>query len=288
MTEIKLGHQPGSQTDNALGGKGSKRVTEIKLSHCPGAPCSWSMEGSGPGKTPAGLDRYLLAPHERPAILVSYFYLSDDFLACFDNAYRGFRSWSLDSGAFSAKNSGKDIDLDEYIAACKRLNADQVRRPSEIFALDVIGDYAASEANTKKMWAAGVEAIPAFHHGEPWDVLVGLCRDYPKVAIGGIVGLRPDAKERFIAECFSRVWPKRLHGFGVCHERILMKFPFHSVDATNWEIAPCKFGAWKSLTGTKRASWRGSSQNLKREVLYYVELEKRVTAKWGAVLAAVR
>jgi hypothetical protein len=128
------------------------------------------------------------------------------------------------------------------------------------------------------MWAAGVEAIPTFHQGSPWDVLVGLCRDYPKVAIGGVALKRTKFKEDFAADCFRRVWPHRLHGFGYGAARYLRKFPFHSVDATNWELGPCKFGRWHSFG---IMSVRGSDQNLRTEVEYFLGVEREAQSRWA-------
>ena len=53
---------------------------------------------------------------------------------------------------------------------------------------------------------------------------------------------------------------------------MMMKFPFHAVDATNWEIGPCKFGRWQSFGNL---SVRGSKQNLRAEVEWHLKLEQR-------------
>jgi hypothetical protein len=184
----------------------------------------------------------------------------------------------MDSGAFSAHNSGVEIKLQDYIECCKRLIVEDVTL-TEVFALDVIGDWKASLKNAKEMWRQGVPAIPCFHFGEPWDVLVGLAKDYPKIAIGGCVGKRGLGKNEFAGQCFARVWPKAVHGFGFGSEKSVMMFPWHSVDATNWELAPCKFGHWKAFDG-QRVSVRGSSQNLKLEVQWYLELEQKARNRW--------
>lgn len=214
----------------------------------------------------------------RPALLVSYYYL-EGFL---DNKHRyHYRDWVMDSGAFSAHNSGVDINLEDYIAKCKELKgADPTL--TEIFALDVIGCWKGTKKNTERMWKKGIEAIPCFHYGEPWDVLLGYCKDYPKVAIGGCVGRRD--KDKFAAQCFTRVWPKKLHGFGFGSEKSILLLPWHSVDATNWEIGPCKYGSWRAF-GRQRVSVRGSKQNLRAEVEWYLELERRARERWKKEMA---
>lgn len=212
-------------------------------------------------------------PEDLPALLVSYFYY-EQFKQ--NRPKYHFRDWVMDSGAFSAHNSGAVIDLKAYIDCCKELMATDPQL-TEVFALDVIGDWKGTLKNTEKMWKAGVPAIPCFHYGEPWDVLLGYAKDYPKIALGGCVGRRD--KDKFAQQCFARVWPKKIHGFGFGAERSLMLLPWHSVDATNWEIGPCKFGRWASF-GNASISVRGSQQNLRAEVEWYLDLERRTRVKW--------
>ena len=223
----------------------------------------------GQGQEAVGVNRD--AADTRPALLVSYFYL-DPFLK---NRHRyAYRDWVMDSGAFSAHASGVPIDLDAYMARCLELMAADPML-IEVYALDVIGDWRASLANTERMWAAGIPAIPCYHVGEPESVLIGLARDYPKIALGGAVMYR--AKDRWAAQCFARVWPKPIHGFGFGAEKSIMGLPWHSVDATNWEVSPCKYGLWASFG---LMSVRGSKQNLRAEVEWHLALERRARAKW--------
>ncbi len=212
----------------------------------------------------------------QPALLVSYYYL-EPFLK--NKARYSYRDWALDSGAFSAHNSGAEINLQDYIECCKQQKAEDPTL-TDIFALDVIGDWKASLHNTEEMWKRGVEAIPTFHYGEPWDYLKGIAKDYPKIALGGCVGKRD--KDKFAGQVFARVWPCKIHGFGFGSEKSILSIPFHSVDATNWEMGPCAYGRWASFgkIGNANISVRGSKQNLRAEVEYYLDLERRARDRW--------
>lgn len=211
----------------------------------------------------------------KPALLVSYVYLAPFLKSRHKYAYR---DWVLDSGAFSAHNSGKVIKLQDYIDTCKELLASDPTL-TEVFALDVIGDWRASHKNTLEMWRQGVPAIPTFHPGkEPWEVLKGMAKDFPKIALGGVVGMVKKQKEKLIEQCFARVWPCRIHGLGMSGEDMVMKYPFHSVDATNWEIGPCAFGNWKTFGNM---SIRGSKQNLRCEVEWHLKLERTARQRWA-------
>lgn len=187
----------------------------------------------------------------------------------------------MDSGAFSAHHSNAVIDVVEYGEKCKELLATD-EKLVEIFNLDDIADWRVSEKNCETLLAMGVPAIPCFHYGEPWDVLIQMAKDHPKLAIGGCVGLHKKIKNEFAAQCFSRIWPKKVHGFGFGGEEAILSLPFHSVDATNWESGPCRFGNWKQFG---KASVRGGSQNLRGEVLWYLDLERRARFKWKKEMA---
>lgn len=139
-----------------------------------------------------------------------------------------------------------------------------------------IGDHKASHKNWQAMMAAGIEAIPTFHVGSPWSALSAL-KDAPKIALGGMVRKHRKLKTKWVQECFARIWPKRVHGFGLMPQPILRSFPFHSVDASNWLMAS-KYGAWMAFPGLKTS--RGSSKNLTVEVEWCLELERELKGRW--------
>jgi hypothetical protein len=222
---------------------------------------------------PSSIIARCLDSYPAPALLVSYYYVKD--FTRHRSKYI-FRDYVLDSGAFSAFNSKVEVDLGTFINFSKTaLETD--KQLSEVYALDVIGDWKKSLNNTKKMWAAGVEAIPCFHFGEPWELIKGLAADYPKIAIGGAVGLSTKKKNKFAAECFARVWPKKIHGFGFGAVSSILSLPFHSCDATNWEIGPCMYASWKKFGNV---SLRGSKYSIRSQVDYYLELERKAKFKW--------
>lgn len=227
-------------------------------------------------------------PTLRPGLLVSYMVLRQ--FERLESAL-SYEDWVLDSGAFSAHTKGRVIELDEFIATAKRLRALPGSRLSEVFALDVINNWRASHANTKRMWAAGVDAIPCYHQGEPWSVLVGLARDYPKIAIGGMVGVNRRAKLAWVKACFDKVWPKKIHGFGVSDLAILRAVPFHTVDATNWGFAPAATGAWRGLQpptheGPRPVGARALT-NFQAEVRFYLRAQKEMRFLWRRELASL-
>lgn len=201
-----------------------------------------------------------------------------------------YRDWSLDSGAFSVERSGARIDLQGYIDDVKRWR-DGPHPPCEVFALDVIGDWRASLRNTEEMWKHGIEAIPCFHVGEPESVLLGLARDYPKIALGGAVGYRD--KVEWARQCFARIWPKRIHGFGYGAPSGLRAVPWDSVDATSWFTNPTVGNRWHGYNRPGKGDARRGdrlvvrhrkdsphSYNYRVEIDYYLQLEREMNFLW--------
>lgn len=224
-------------------------------------------------------------PSSKVSVLVSYAY--EHFLVRGQaNLYA--REWALDSGAFTAHSSGKPIENRAYIDACLRYMA-APSPPADIFGLDVIGgDWRATVRNVEEAWRRGVPAIPTWHFGEPIDLAVSMARDYPKIAIGGIARMRGlENRSRIIGQVFARVWPKRIHGFGISHEPLLMRFPFHTSDASSWELDAMRFGNWHGF-GARPSHFpevRKAYEGLVSQIRHFMQIEKRVAARWRGEMA---
>lgn len=224
-----------------------------------------------------------------PALLTSFFYLKG-FLK--KRTEISMRSWALDSGAFTAHNSGATISLADYIETAKHLQATDPLL-QDVFALDVIGDFSASIKNAECMNRAGVQAIPTFHHGGNYADLRAMAKDYPKVALGGMAAklernhgqrLSKRDKHYFIAKCFQVIWPKRVHLFGCTDENLLFAFPVESADSTSWHLQPSRYGLWKHHG--RLAGVRGTSlaTGIPGQIQYCLGVEAKVQDKWGALL----
>lgn len=200
-------------------------------------------------------------------VLVSFYYLKQ-----YNTIRDGVRvgRTMLDSGAFSAHNSGKDIDIHALIA--------ETKNPywNEAVSLDVIGDGKGSLANARTMAKAGSPAFPVFHIGEPWDLLDAYVAEFPKVGLSCRFGEPVTKSMRWLEECFFRHWPHRYHSFGWTRPDMLMSFPFESADCSSWEYGPTGFGNWKSYG---RASIKGQVC-LRTEIKHYIDLQERVQARW--------
>lgn len=201
---------------------------------------------------------------DRPRALVSYAYITTATLP------GPFPTWDtiIDSGAFTAYTSGKAIDR----AAYTDWLAANAGRFTAAFALDVIGDPAASLANYRHQKAAlrgtGVTLIPTWHMGAPWDVLTELCEDTDYVAVGGMVPYyrrRPLLMRNCIrAHQIARDHEVRLHGLGASGSTV-RQLPWYSVDSSSWAMPrrqPIVYLA--DQHGTMRSVTRGNADEARR------------------------
>jgi len=182
----------------------------------------------------------------------------------------------LDSGAYSAWNCGKVIDLDAL--------TQEARQPrwSEVVALDVVGDATATLLNAERMQAAGVRAIPVFHIGEPWSMLAQFCAAFPKVGLSCRFGESLRESYRWLDECFARAWPHRFHSFGWVKTDMLRRYPFHSADASSWHQPAGHFGHWQAFPGLHGA--RGT-RDFSVEAERFLGTARELRARWQKVLS---
>ncbi len=138
----------------------------------------------------------------------------------------------LDSGAYSAFTKGIKIDIYEYIDFIKKYH-DKI----EIYAnLDVIGDAEATFENQKIMEKEGLNPLPCFHYGEDIKYLIRYIKDYDYIALGGMVPISSKDLSYWLDNLFSSYIPAetKIHGFGLTSLKLMLRYPWYSVDSTSW------------------------------------------------------
>jgi hypothetical protein len=191
----------------------------------------------------------------------------------------------LDSGAYSAYTQGVHISNIEYIDYVKKFGL-------KVYAgLDVIGDAEATYKNNLEMKEAGLNPIPTYHYGEDISYLERYLKDFDYVALGGVAQLRFYAKvKKWLDTCFFKIkdYPmKKIHGFAITNPRLLMRYPFYSVDSTAW--LGSKYGSvadykgFKLIKSNKELFYlRNKDFNFvnKKNMVSYLKLEYDITRLW--------
>jgi hypothetical protein len=143
----------------------------------------------------------------------------------------------LDSGAFSSFSLGVEVSIEAYAEFIKN-NQDIIQMAS---VLDAIGDPVGTYHNQNRLEQLGVEVLPCFHYGEPWDLCEYYVRNYPYITIGGMVPIPNNKLEIWLDELWDRVLTDRdgisrikIHGFGLTARKLMAKYPWYSVDSSSW------------------------------------------------------
>lgn len=175
----------------------------------------------------------------RPYILESFYYVDADT----ERLLPYFGDFLLDSGAFTfMQGKGGSPDWDEYI---ERYAAFIVRNKVEkYFELDidsVVGYDRVKEIRARLEKLTGRQSIPVWHRSRGKDEYIRHCREYPYVAIGGLVD---GAKKGEYARQYWKYFPwfintahengAKIHALGFTSLEGIQTYHFDSVDSTAW------------------------------------------------------
>lgn len=195
-----------------------------------------------------------------------------------------FDNYLLDSGGFSARQHGVDIDVKTY---ADYLNKYQVKFA---FNLDVIDNHKSLENQRYLEQHTKTYIMPVYHGNEwlkkEWDGLLDYYIEYyPYIALGGMAGKENGKANlpKFLNYVFSKTKDKTMvHGLGMTSKPFLNQYPFFSVDSTSW-FAVARFANSKLYSekmAKVNARTRKWSENIANELPYWFKLEKDTTKLW--------
>ncbi len=159
----------------------------------------------------------------------------------------------LDSGAFTAKNTGEEIRLSDY---CEFLDAWKGKL-FRYLALDVVGDPVQTDANLKQMLRMGYSPVPVHVLGDDQRRMDELFEMSDYVALAGLrrpkVG--PPPKE-YVAAKMKWAAGRPVHWLGYVREPMIAAFHPYSCDSATWLNATLYGlmsvyygkGVWKTYT----------------------------------------
>jgi len=135
----------------------------------------------------------------------------------------------VDSGAFTAWQSGRPIVLQEYIAFLKALPV----RPHMYVALDVIGDPVRTRQNYLEMRAQGLQPVPVWTRGDSPDALAEYASTSPVVCIGGLVR-KGQTPVPYLMRMRDHLAKQAVHLLGVNRLSVLKALRPYSCDSSNY------------------------------------------------------
>lgn len=184
----------------------------------------------------------------RANILMAYPYLAKQpaaMAALAKAAERGYRVM-IDSGAFTAHQSGKPINVRDYIAFLRSLPF----TPDCYVTLDVIGDPVGSQRNLDIMRDAGLTPMPVFTYGDTPETLDEMFAQAPVVAVGGLVGRR--GKLGYLQWVSQQTRGRPVHLLGNVTPAVVSQHRPFAADASNF-LGVARFGQLALYEG--RGQW---------------------------------
>jgi hypothetical protein len=177
----------------------------------------------------------------------------------------------IDSGAFTAWSSGKEVDIEKYGQHCIKWKSHF--KNLRCVNLDVIpgskGKSATLEEkeqamkqslkNADYLRSLGLDIEEVYHQDEPLEFLDLLLSRLPENGVLGL-GSRKDVSvnERIkwlkqvlkhLVETRGKDNIPKTHGLGVSNQPMMLAFPFYSVDSSTY-LNPVRFGAVIQHDGT--------------------------------------
>ena len=234
-------------------------------------------------------DRYkhLLKQAGVKNILLSFFYHNDNKGDKMATALEMFDNVFLDSGGFTARNKGAEIKISDYKDYLLKVK----NKEKFHYANLDLKTYEETIDNQRYLEKHGLKPIPVYHFSEynskNREVLLDYIKKYDYIAVGGVVGAKLNSiqKVNYLNYVFKHTRDKiKIHGFGITDIKLLKQYPFYSVDSTSWQQR-MRFGMSKVQPNHRIRIAENKTfhylDNVKKEIKYWLDLEKNITALWA-------
>lgn len=215
-------------------------------------------------------------------MLGSFYYMTPDEPVWINSAANN--GYMLDSGAFtfieqSAKSLKGGTNLEDYIQRyCDFINQHKIDLFFE-FDIDAVSTLRQVEKYRDFIeHQTGKQCIPVWHKSRGQQYFVDMCKDYPYVAIGGIVSGEIKRSQFGVFPWFINTahhHGAKIHGLGLTSAKVVTKYPFDSVDSKAW-LGGSYAGYVYQFTGTGIVS----SKNTRNFKVRYRDLDNHNFSEW--------
>jgi hypothetical protein len=163
-------------------------------------------------------------------LLLSYFYFKNKPLQGVIEKLGYKPNILLDSGAYTAFTTGKNIALPDYIKYIQ----ENINHIENYISLDVIGDSYLSYQYFIIMREKGLKPIPVFHYNEDYIYLARYYRDSDCIALGGCVGKDKTKVIQWVKTVTGLYSDMRFHLLGSSSPEIINNTTLFSCDSSTW------------------------------------------------------
>lgn len=188
-------------------------------------------------------------------ILVAYPYLDAKSTTLINGLKaRGECRFILDSGAFSAFNSGHEIDLKEYTQFVKNREVDF----DFAVQLDVVGNKKETIENLKYQLSCGAQVSPVFTRGMDYEYLDQITNKHRLTFCGGLkMGVGAEMRKYgfpYIKKLSNAGRLNKCHLLGIGADEIAKTFRPFSMD-TSTSTTTARYGALPLYNGFGKQKW---------------------------------
>lgn len=192
------------------------------------------------------MEREIIQKLQPPNLLLSYYYFKNKPLEEVVESLGYKPNIMLDSGAYSAWNSGKQINIHDYMQYIK----DNEKWIETYISCDIMQDAEGTFDRFNYMREQGFTPVPVFHYktDEYWlDQYYEMGERY--IALGSTI---PELKKTLVRMWINELAVKYLdlefHVLGTSRREILDHCDLHSCDSSGW----IKTGTYRGKTRSER------------------------------------
>lgn len=149
----------------------------------------------------------------------------------------------VDSGAFTAWNTGRSINLDDY---CRFLDSMDELQPFYAVQLDVFGDPEGTWKNYLTMKSRGYNVMPVFTRGDTLDRLEEMYSLTDYIMFGGIT--TGGKNINYVKWFMEKNKGRKVHWLGFCNMDFVKFFKPFSIDSSSW-ASGARFGNLQVYSG---------------------------------------
>lgn len=179
---------------------------------------------------------------EGVSVLASFYGISD-----FEKEYaKKFKSIIIDSGAFTFMRGTARANWDKYVEEyASFINKYDIELFFELDIDSIVGLKEVERLRKKLETLTKKKPIPVWHVSRGKEYFIKMCKEYPYVALGGIV------TQEVPRATYEKAFPwfiktahdhgTKIHGLGYTSVEGLNKYHFDSCDSTTWLVG-AKYG----------------------------------------------
>ncbi len=191
-------------------------------------------------------------------ILFAYPYFTDANIKILSEFDRSKFRLIVDSGAFSAYNSGHEIKFDEY-----RTFLDKIKflKYEAAVQLDVVFNPEETHKNYLKHKELGDDVCPVFTRGDDWKYMAKLLKNKEYIFVGGVQ--KGNGAKEFAKYCLERTRDNKVHYLAFIRPDWINHYMPFSVDASSWSSS-AQFGQMSLYMGNGRMKTLDRQDFIKR------------------------